>query len=89
MKKILFILLLVTTTTLFAGNYALVIGNSDYASDLGALKNPVNDAKDIAYALQQIDFNVTTILNGSEKEIKRGLKAFKNSLSENDTALFY
>ena len=42
--------------------YALVIGNSNYA-DLGKLKNPVNDATDMAAALKGIGFEVTLLLD--------------------------
>ncbi len=40
-----------------AGRYALVIGNGNYA-ELGKLKNPVNDAHDIADALTSLGFQV-------------------------------
>ncbi len=37
---------------------ALVIGNSNYTSEIGKLKNPVNDASDIATALRGLDFEL-------------------------------
>lgn len=35
---------------------ALVIGNSEYS--IGRLKNPINDARDVAQALREIGFEV-------------------------------
>ncbi len=44
-----------------------MIGNSDYRSS--PLKNPVNDARDLAQALGELGFAVTTKLNSSHKEM--------------------
>ena len=44
------------------GRVALVYGNSTYAH-IGRLPNPENDAVDMAAALQQLGFDVTTELD--------------------------
>ena len=57
---ILGVLFAICATTLFAQDrFALVIGNSDYQS-AGRLANPANDAADVAQALDEIGFDVTT-----------------------------
>ena len=45
-----------------SNRYALVIGNANY-DDLGRLKNPVNDATDMASALRSLGFNVDLLLD--------------------------
>ena len=42
--------------------YALVIGNGNY-SDLGKLKNPANDATDMAAALGELGFKVKLLVD--------------------------
>ena len=56
--KCLYIILLflITTNAPAQERLALVIGNSDY-QDGSDLKNPVNDAKDLAAVLSQLDFS--------------------------------
>src|SRR5215470_1534613 len=43
------------------GRTALVIGNAAYSEDIGALKNPGNDATDMAATLRQLGFAVTLV----------------------------
>ncbi len=45
---------------------ALVIGNGDYST--GSLRNPVNDADDMAAALKRLGFNVTLRKNASQQD---------------------
>jgi hypothetical protein len=45
-----------------SGRYALVIGNSHY-TELTSLKNPGNDAADMAVALKGLGFDVTLRLD--------------------------
>jgi hypothetical protein len=47
---------------------ALVIGNASY--DVSPLKNPVNDATDMAAALQRLGFTVTRRLNANQAEME-------------------
>jgi len=50
--------------------YALVIGNGAYTG-LSRLANPVNDANDVAAALQGLGFTVDKVLNGSLDQMER------------------
>jgi uncharacterized caspase-like protein len=74
---------------------ALVVGNSDYQF-ISKLKNPVNDARSMYYALKDVGFDrVLYVENGSKGKINRAIGAFKNVLKKehnkgNETvALFY
>jgi uncharacterized caspase-like protein len=44
--------------------YALVIGNAAYTA-IGSLKNPVNDANDMAETLRGLGFQVDLVLDGN------------------------
>jgi hypothetical protein len=67
---------------------ALVIGNSKYKK-AGKLKNPANDAADIADALTACGFTVTTLVDGSHKQMDKALSDFKAGLKGNDVGLFF
>lgn len=67
---------------------ALVIGNADYV-DAGKLKNPGNDATDIAAKLEECGFTVATHLDCSHLEMDRALKDFKKALKDSDVGLFF
>lgn len=67
---------------------ALVIGNAEYAA-AGKLKNPGNDATDIAKKLTECGFTVETHLNCSHKEMDQALKEFKKALKDSDVGLFF
>jgi hypothetical protein len=66
---------------------ALVIGNSAYSS--GPLKNPVNDAADMAAALQKAGFKVTLKKNASLKDMDDAIENFGNRLKRGGVGLFY
>ncbi len=66
---------------------ALVIGNSNYSS--GPLKNPVNDASDIAVSLQKLGFTVLLKKNVNIKEMEAGIEDFGNRLKRGGVGLFY
>jgi carboxyl-terminal processing protease len=71
---------------------ALVIGNSNYGSDIGKLTNPANDAALMASALQQTGFTVITVVDADQKKMKRAIADFGEKLSNagaNATGLFY
>ena len=53
---------------------ALVIGNSAYED--GRLKNPVNDAADIAQSLSNKGFDVNRILNADKRQLKDVINQF-------------
>lgn len=70
---------------------ALVIGNSSYES-VSALDNPTRDAELIASTLEQIDFQVTLLIDATQIEMKRALSDFGRSLRNggaDTTGLFY
>lgn len=66
---------------------ALVIGNSSYSS--GPLKNPVNDAADMAAMLKKLGFSVTLKKNASLQEMEEAIEVFGNHLKRGGVGLFY
>lgn len=66
---------------------ALVIGNSAYAN--APLKNPVNDARDIAQALRELGFEVIYRENANQNDMKRAIRAFGERTRTGGTRLFY
>ena len=67
---------------------ALVIGNSAYPG-AGALKNPVNDANDIAAKLKKHGFDVTVRTDMRHKEMLRSLTDFGDKVQTGTEALFF
>ena len=63
---------------------ALVIGNSAYSS--GPLKNPVNDATDMAATLQKLGFDVK-VRDESDFWKNRNVEALAKTVGEWDTGL--
>jgi hypothetical protein len=87
---ILLILFLVHPSVLQASperRTALVIGNSAYSS--GPLKNPVNDAADMAAALKRAGFTVMLKKNANLREMVEAIEDFGNSLKKGGVGLFY
>jgi uncharacterized caspase-like protein len=66
---------------------ALVIGNGAYTA--GPLKNPVNDAADMAAMLKKLRFTVTLKQNAKLQEMDEAIEAFGNSLKRGGVGLFY
>jgi uncharacterized caspase-like protein len=66
---------------------ALVIGNSAYQKS--PLKNPVNDASDIAAKLRTLGFDVVERNNLKTSQIGRTLREFRSKLSNGGVALFF
>lgn len=73
--------------------YALVVGNSSYPRTIGSLKNPVNDATDIAKELQNSNFEVDLLTNATYGQMRAALLKFKEKIDAGDpektVALFY
>ena len=67
---------------------ALVIGNSKYR-DAPALRNPRNDAEDVAGALQRLGFAITLALDADRSAIEKALEEFAGEAESADVALFY
>jgi len=66
---------------------ALVIGNSNYKS--APLRNPANDAKDIAKVLRGLKFEVIERLNASKKDMVLAIDEFYKRLKRADVGVFY
>jgi len=66
---------------------ALVIGNSKYAT--GPLRNPANDATDMAAALKEIGFKVTLATDANKKTMFQLIDQFGSDIRGADLALFY
>ncbi len=71
---------------------ALVIGNSAYGEEMGALPNPANDAALIAKALRKVGFAVIEVTDASQKKMKRAIVDFGQKLTDagpGTTGLFF
>jgi sugar lactone lactonase YvrE len=66
---------------------ALVIGNAAYAGS--PLRNSLNDARDMAAALEAIGFSVTTELDLTRRRMDEVTAQFASKLRGGDLALFY
>jgi len=66
---------------------ALVIGNSAYAE--GPLANPVNDATDMASALQKMGFAVTLLRDADLRRMRDAIETFRRQLRPGVVGLFY
>jgi uncharacterized caspase-like protein len=84
---LLFILSISTVYAATESRTALVIGNSAYSS--GPLKNPVNDAADMAAMLKKLGFTVMLKQNAKLQEMDEAIEAFGNSLKRGGVGLFY
>jgi len=71
--------------------YALVIGNGAY-TNIAALKNPVNDARDMEAALKGLGFQVDSVINGNLEQMENAAIKLKERLRAAKSAygfLFY
>jgi uncharacterized caspase-like protein len=75
-------------STLSAKRIALVIGNGAYTS-APPLKNPPNDARDMAAALKTLGFDVVSGINVNQKDMKRLIREFGVKLKSGGSGLFY
>jgi PQQ-dependent catabolism-associated CXXCW motif protein len=66
---------------------ALVVGNSSYL--MGPLKNPVNDAEDMAKVLPTLGFRVTLLRNATHQQMVEAINAFGRELKNGGVGLFY
>ncbi len=67
---------------------ALVVGNAIYANTQ-ALKNPTNDAKDIAAELKKLGFDVLVAIDVDQANFARQIEQFGRQLDGADVGLFY
>ena len=82
------LVLAVSASVALAQQVALVVGNSTYAH-IGRLPNPENDAVDMATALRQIGFEVTTELDADRGELTEALRAFTRRSAAADVSLVF
>jgi hypothetical protein len=66
---------------------ALVIGNGSY--DIGPLKNPVNDAADMASTLRRLGFDVILKENARMQEMENAIREFGSLLKRGGEGLFF
>src|SRR6266550_1566102 len=74
-----------------AGNgkrLALVVGNGAYTS-APALRNPPNDAREMAATLKGMGFDVTSGINTNQRNMKRLIREFGQKLKTGGSGLFY
>lgn len=67
---------------------ALVIGNAAYPNS-AALKNPVNDAEDVARELEACGFSVIEKIDSPRADMDRALQRFQRELKDIDVGLFF
>ncbi len=67
---------------------ALVIGNAGY-KEVGRLKNPINDASDIANSLQQLGFEVTLLQDVKLQQMEEAIEKLNRQLRQGGIGLFY
>lgn len=70
------------------GRVAFVVGNSDY-SQLPDLKNPANDARDIAEKLERLGFDVFLGIDLDRDGFQSELLRFARAMEAADTSLFF
>ena len=66
---------------------ALVIGNAHY--EIAPLRNPVNDATDVAAMLQRLGFEVILLRDAKLRAIEEAIETFSQKLRRSNVGLFY
>ena len=94
LKKLLFCCTLFAFTaaavTAQEAKNALLIANGDYARDMGALSQPIPEARELKSALESIGFDVTLIENADLKTMQQELRAFgRKTEKEGGIAFFH
>src|ERR1700759_1182968 len=73
-----------------AERYALVIGNAKYPDADAPLKEPINDARDVADELKRDGFNVELVENATGDAMRRALERLYGKVKPGSVALgFY
>jgi tetratricopeptide (TPR) repeat protein len=67
---------------------ALVIGNGNYGAE-GNLRNPSNDATDVAKALRELGFEVTLLKDAGQQQMDEAIEKFNSQLKKGGVGLFY
>lgn len=71
------------------GRVALVVGNNRYETEVGPLRNTVNDARAMAKTLRMLGFEVIEKHNVSRDELLGALVQFRGRLRGAEVGLFY
>lgn len=79
----------VLAETVVKPRVALVIGNANYKSDIGTLKNAVNDASAMSKTLRGLGFSVTEEHDVSRDELLEAVSGFRKQAKGAEVALFY
>jgi uncharacterized caspase-like protein len=90
MKWILVVALLLLAWACIAQSeqrVALVIGNGAY--DDAPLKNPPNDARAMAQALRECEFEVIEKINSDQRTMEEAIRAFGQKIHSGGVGLFY
>ncbi|MBN2141152.1 MAG: caspase family protein [Desulfovibrionaceae bacterium] len=66
---------------------ALVIGNGEYQS--APLKNPPNDAADMAAMLREMGFTVIMRINADQRDMEEAIREFQSKLGQESVGLFF
>ncbi len=75
-------------TTNYKRKLALIIGNQSYQY-ASVLRNPKNDARDMAKVLRSCGFEVIEVLDGNAYQMKSAIRDFGAKIVGADVALFY
>ena len=89
LKSLLVGILLLSTNALAAQKLALIIGNNNYSRDIGALRNPINDAIAIDKKLKSMGFDTILIKNANKRQMLDAFDTFQEKLEHGSTAIFY
>jgi len=84
---VLVALCILQTPALAAKRTALVIGNGAYKDS--PLRNPINDAEDMARMLKDLGFEVIHKTNLARTQMREAIRQFGTRLREADVGLFY
>ena len=68
---------------------ALVMGNANYMDADKRLKNPTNDATDMAAKLESLGFTVIRSLDQTQQGMEKAINDFGDRIKNYDAALFY
>ncbi|MGD9659250.1 MAG: caspase family protein, partial [Methylocystis sp.] len=68
---------------------ALIVGNAKYENARLTLRNPSNDAEDIAGALKSLDYDVILLRDSRKGEFESALAEFSRKAEGADVALIY
>lgn len=82
------VLLLCMTVSNAERRVALVVGNGAYDHS-SRLKNPTNDADDVAASLADVGFDVITVKDVSIAEFRSAIAQFARRARNSDVSLFY